>query len=319
MRKRRRSRSLRANASPRAWLSRNLQALLASLGRLRQRPLGNLMSILVIAIAMALPTGLYLLVDNLQRLSQSWDGSISATLFLVPGVSDTRVSQLTEHLRNDPAIAELRHLPPEEALAEFRRHSGLAEALDLLEENPLPHVILIQLDDDRLSRQALSLLLQNLKNRPEVESAVADLEWVSRFQAMVNILQRSALLLSLLLALAVLLVIGNTIRLEILGRRKEIEIMKLVGGSNAFIRRPFLYEGFWYGLLGGLGALLLVELSRQLLQGPVSTLSSLYESGFTLRGADPETILAVLLCGCSLGVAGAWIAVQQQLAEIEPS
>ncbi|HIE54808.1 MAG TPA: cell division protein, partial [Chromatiaceae bacterium] len=186
MRKRRHSRSLRGNINPRAWLLRNLQALIASLGRLRQRPLGNLMSILVISIAMALPTGLYLLVDNLQRLSQGWQGTASATLFLVPGVSDRQVSQLIEQLQLDPAIASLRHLDPDQALAEFRRHSGLAEALELLEENPLPHVILLQMSEADVSRQALSLLLQSLKSRPEVESAAADLDWVSRFQAMVN-------------------------------------------------------------------------------------------------------------------------------------
>ena len=318
MNRRRISRRLRAKADPRAWLGRNLQVLLSSLGRLWQRPMGSFMSILVIAIAMALPTALYLVTDNLQRLSRNWEGSASATLFLRTDVTADQVEQVLQRLKTMPEIGRLQHLTPEQALAEFEQYSGLGEAVSLLEENPLPHVVLIQAADAGFSAGKLSALLQRLEKLPEVETASADLQWVARFQAMIRILHRGALLLAALLALAVLLVIGNTIRLEIQGREREIAVVKLVGGSRAFIRRPFLYEGFWYGLLGSLGALLLVILSRWLLQEPVRQLSQLYASGFSLQGPSLTAASLVVASGCLLGVAGAWIAVHQQLDRIEP-
>jgi cell division transport system permease protein len=297
----------------------NLQALLASLGRLWQRPLGSLMSILVIAIALALPTGLSIVVNNLQRLSQSWEGAASATLFLKQELQAEQVETLLKQLRRDPGIGSIKHLDPDQALAEFRQYSGLGEAVSQLEKNPLPHVVLIRTANPHLPVEAFSSLLERIKALPEVETATADLQWMRRFQAMVHILQRTAQILSALLAMAVVLVIGNTIRLEIQHRRQEIRIIKLVGGSNAFIRRPFLYEGFWYGLLGSLAALLLVAASWLLLKDPVNQLSQLYGSKFALEGIPLQTAGLVLLLGCLLGVVGAWIAVHLQLAEIEPA
>lgn len=319
MNRRARKKRLRRELRPRAWLMRNLQVLFSSLGRLWQRPLGSLMSILVIAIAMALPTGLYVVVHNLERLAQGWEGAASATLFLEQGLKAGQVEALLKRLRQEPGISAIQHLDPDQALAEFRQYSGLGEAVSQLQENPLPHVVLVRTADPHIPVEAFSSLLERMKALPEVETATADLQWMRRFQAIVRILQRGAQLLSVLLAMAVVLVIGNTIRLEIQNRRQEIRIVKLVGGSNAFIRRPFLYEGFWYGLLGSLTALLLVAASWLLLRDPVDRLSQLYGSGFALEGIALQTAGMVLLLGCLLGVAGAWIAVHQQLGEIEPA
>ncbi len=309
---------LRSPWRPGAWLQRHLQVFFASLGRLWRRPLGNAMSILVIAIAMALPAGLHLLVLNLERLAGNWQGGASATLFLRQGIGEEAVAALVRELRADPRTGRLEHRTPEQALEEFRHHSGLGEAVALLEENPLPHVLLLRPADPQIASDAFAAWLEALGSRPEVERALADLEWVRRFQALLAVAERGTRILSALLALAVLLVIGNTIRLEIQSRRQEIEIIKLVGGSHAFIRRPFLYEGFWYGLLGGLLALLLVILSLRLLAGPVESLARLYGSAFALQGPDGFTVLAVLGAGVVLGVVGAWLAVQRQLDEIEP-
>ena len=167
--------------------------------------------------------------------------------------------------------------------------------------------------------QQFQALVEQIRSYPEVDRALIDLQWVSRFRAMVQLLRRGSQVVAFLLSLAVVLVIGNTIRLEIQGRREEIEIVKLVGGSRAFIRRPFLYEGFWYGLLGGLFALLLLELSLLFVRGPVERLAALYGGGFRIQGPGPFLVLAMLAIGVLLGVAGAWLAVQQQLDRIEPA
>lgn len=318
MNRRVRTQRLRQPMDPHGWFMRNLQVFFSSLGHLWQRPLGSLMSILVIAIAMALPTGLYVVVDNLQRLSQGWEGAASATLFLVQDTSDREVQDLLARLEKEPAIGRLHHLDPAQALAEFQQYSGLGEAVAQLQENPLPHVVLVQTADPHISPEAFSELLDGIRSYPQVETATADLQWMRRFQAIIRLLQRGAWLLSLLLSVAVVLVIGNTIRLEIQNRQQEIRIIKLVGGSNAFIRRPFLYEGFWYGLLGSTAALLLVAASWLLLREPANRLSQLYGSGFSLEGMAPLAALLVVGLGCLLGVAGAWIAVHQQLGEIEP-
>ncbi len=319
MARRRRTNRLRASLQPRAWLLRHLQVFVSSLGRIWQRPFGNGMSILVIAIAIALPAGLQLLVSNLAQLAGHWEGGASATLFLKPEVSDRQVKALLQRLGNDQRIGALEHLTPQQALEEFRQHSGLSEAISLLEENPLPHVVLLKPADAGLSPERFQALVRELRSQPEVDRAMVDLQWVSRFRAMVQLLRRGSQVLAVLLSLAVVLVIGNTIRLEIQGRREEIEIVKLVGGSRAFIRRPFLYEGFWYGLLGGLTALLLLELSLLFLRGPVERLAQLYGGGFRLQGPDPALALAMLLVAVLLGVIGAWLAVQQQLDRIEPA
>jgi len=316
--KRRNGGRLRPPFRPRAWAARHLQVLISSLGRLWRRPLGNFMSILVIAIALALPTGLHLLVHNLERLAGGWQGAASATLFLRREISDDQVKRLLKQLREDPAVGLVRHLTPAQALDDFRRHSGMADAITLLETNPLPHVVMIRPADPHIAPARFKNLVERLRKRPEVERAIADLQWVERFQGMVDLVRRSALLLSALLSLAVLLVIGNTIRLEIQSRRDEIEIVKLVGGSQAFIRRPFLYEGFWYGLLGAILALVLLAVSLVALRVPVARLAHLYASDFTLKGPGFTVVLLLLAAGSALGVLGAWVAVRQQLRRIEP-
>lgn len=319
MSRRRRGARLRSTPKPGAWLQRHLQVFFSSLGRLWQRPLGNAMSILVIAIAVALPAGLHLLVQNLEQLTDDWRSGASATLFLRQGISDDQVRALLKRLQDDQRLGGIEHLTPRQALAEFEQYSGMADAVSLLQENPLPHVILLRPARADMSVNTFRKLVEEVRHYPGVDRAIVDLQWVNRFQGMVQLVRRGSRILAALLSLAVLLVIGNTIRLEIQGRQQEIEIVKLVGGSRAFIRRPYLYEGFWYGLLGGLLAILLLALSLLMIQGPVAHLASLYGSHFQLQGLDPALILTTLGISVLLGVAGAWLAVQQQLDRIEPA
>ncbi len=307
------------NRNPMTWLLRHAQVMLASLGRLSRSPLGTTMTAAVLGIAIALPAGLYTLVNHVQALSGAWDGSVSISLFLRPDIRDDEAERLAQRLHTLPGVGELRLITPAQALDEFRRLSGFGEALDILDENPLPAVLLVNPTPAYSSPDKAEQLLLELRARPEVELAQLDLQWVRRLHAITLAIERAVWVLAALLSLAVLLIVGNTIRLEIQNRRPEIEITKLVGATNAFIRRPFLYDGLWYGLLGGLIAWLLVSISLWLLQGPIAQLSGLYDSVYRLEGPSFTSLLAMLGGGGLLGLTGAWIAVGRHLSEIEPS
>ncbi len=215
-------------------------------------------------------------------------------------------------------IAAVQLITPDEALKEFRENSGFADALDALDSNPLPAVMVITPSISHSAPESAEALVEELRQMPEVDIAQLDLQWLRRFQALTEIAARGVLLLASLLALAVLLIIGNTIRLEIQNQKDEIEITKLIGGTNAFIRRPFLYTGFWYGLFGGLLAWLLVSINMWLLTGPVKKLAGLYHSNFTLTSIDVTSLLVLILSSALLGLFGSWIAVARHLHAIEP-
>jgi cell division transport system permease protein len=301
------------------YLSRHAQVALNSLGRLYRSPLASLMTAAVIGIALALPSGLYLLTGNLQRLSTQWDGSASFSLFLQKSVASRQSQALLDKLQRWPELERLQLITPDQALAEFKQLSGFGEALDALDANPLPFVITIKPVRTHSDAGSAARLLEKLRAIPEVELAQLDLQWVERFNAIVDIIRRSIWVMAALLALAVLLITGNTIRLEIQNRRDEIEITKLIGGTDGFIRRPFLYSGFWYGVIGALLATLLVELAFLQLHSPVRRLAGLYESGFSLQTLSLTEGFALLMTGAGLGLLGAWLAVGRHLAAIEPA
>ena len=304
--------------SLRGWLLRHVQVMLYSLGRLVRKPLGTLLTTAVIGIAISLPVGLQSLVNNLQTLSENWQGASSLSVFLKTGLEQPQVDRLIQTLNDRPDIEKLSYISPQQALEEFRQFSGFGEALGLLQENPLPAVLLIRPARTHATPEQTARLAEQLTALVEVDMAQADLQWVRRFQGITRIIQRSTTVLAVLLALAVILIMGNTIRLEIQGRHKEIEIIKLVGGTNAFIRRPFLYEGFWYGLLGGVIAWLLLLVSFGLLSAPVAHLAGLYQSEFTLTSVSVAGVLTTLAGSALLGLAGAWLAVNRHLSDIEP-
>ncbi|MEJ1297758.1 MAG: permease-like cell division protein FtsX [Candidatus Sedimenticola sp. (ex Thyasira tokunagai)] len=319
-RKRRKSANINSRRQRRLdiWVLRHLQVLFSSLGRLSRSPLSTLMTSAVIGIALALPTGLYLLLNNVQTLSGSWEGAAGISLFLEQQVTDDSAAKMASKLRLDPAIKRVDVISKGQALEEFRSLSGFSGALDALDENPLPVVLIIEPESDRSTPEAAEVLLQQLQKLQGVAFAQLDLQWVRRFHAITEIAQRGVLVLASLLGLAVLLIVGNTIRLEIQNRHAEIEITKLIGGTDAFIRRPFLYNGLWYGLFGGIIAWIMVTLSVGLLDNPVAHLAGLYHSGFDLSGMDLITLLTLISGSTLLGLAGSWIAVGRHLSEIEP-
>jgi cell division transport system permease protein len=304
---------------PQIWLQRHAQVALASLGRLFNNSLASFMTCAVIGIALALPIGLHVMLNNLQSLSGGWDSGASISLFLKQSVSDKQAAALAKKLRLHKRIEKVELVTKEAALDEFQRLSGFAEALQALDSNPLPSLLVIQPKSDYTTAETAQLLVRELGLLPEADIVQLDLQWVRRLQAITVIAQRAVVVLATLLGLAVLLIVGNTIRLEIQNRQAEIEIAKLIGATNAFIRRPFLYTGIWYGFFGGIIAWLLVAISITLLKGPVSNLANLYESAFDLSSLDWRTVITLIAGSGLLGLTGSWLAVSKHLSAIEPS
>jgi len=303
---------------PVTWLSHHLQVALGSLGRLLRNPWATGMTIAVIAIAIALPASLYVLTRNLDLLSESWDQTTAISLFLTPDTDIEQARALAAALEAHPNLDQVTLIGPDQALSELGSYQGFSEAIAQLEENPLPVVLALQPTSEVRTPEALERLAREVEAPPQVDFARLDTRWIQRFQAILNLMQRGVVLLGSALALAVLLVVGNTIRLEIENRRNEIEIMELVGATPAFIRRPFLYTGGWYGLFGGTGAWLLVVLALALIQGPVSRLAALYHTQFSLTGLGSTTSLTILGGGLGLGLLGSWVSVGRHLSAARP-
>ena len=301
------------------YLLRHAQTFFYALGQLTRTPFSTLMTTAVIAIALAMPSGLHILLKNLQGVLSGWDSAAQISLFLERDTSEQAALGLAERLREHPAIIGVDYISAQRAMEEFRRLSGFGDALDALEENPLPPVLVVQPALDKQDPVALQVLVQELREQATVDLVQLDLEWVERLYGLLEIGRRGVMILATLLALAVMLVVGNTIRLMILNRRDEIVIIKLIGGTDTFIRRPFLYTGFWYGILGGLLAFIMVEMSLLVLSGPVNHLAGLYNSAFRLGGMDLATTGALLGGGLLLGLAGSWLAVGRHLRAIEPT
>jgi len=301
------------------WLQRHAQVALASLGRLFDTPLATLMTCAVIGIALALPLGLHLLLDNLQEVTGGWESGASISLFLKQEVSDQQARELAAKLRNHKRIERVRMIGRQAALEEFRRLSGFGQALEELDHNPLPALLVIQPKAQFGTAENAQMLVRELGLLPEADIVQLDLQWVRRLQAITLIAKRAVLVLASLLGMAVLLIVGNTIRLEIQNRHAEIEITKQIGATDAFIRRPFLYTGLWYGLFGGVIAWLMVAAAIGLLSGPVTELAALYQSAFDLSSIDFSSLLLLLGGSAALGLAGSWLAVGRHLSAIEPS
>jgi len=309
-----------AKGSPiQAWAVNHARTLIASLGTLTRQPASSLMTIAVIAIALSLPSGLLVLLNNASQISVDLDNNAQISVFLKASTSEKQAKNLVRKLRLYEDIEQVTMINKDKALLEFSKISGFGDAIEALDSNPLPHVITVQPKVDPTRPDRIQHLLKQLNKLKQVELAQLDLQWVKRLFAMLEIAQRGIWVIASLLGVAVLLVVGNTIRLDIQNRREEIEVTKLIGGTDAFIRRPFLYTGLWYGIGGGLCAWLLTTISIGLLDDSVAQLASLYNSGFTLDGLSFTETINLIGFSCFLGLGGSWIAVGRHLSEIEPS
>jgi cell division transport system permease protein len=300
------------------WLERHLQTLVGSLGRLWQKPFATLLTILVIGIALALPACLHVLVQNVRAASGGWSGALDVSVYMKQSASLADARSIADRVGKRRDVAEVKLVTADEALKEFKTNSGFGEALDALKDNPLPHALIVRPAEEFRDPGHVATLTGELKGLPGVDIVQLDTEWVSRFNAILDVVRRVVLLAAGLFALGILVIVGNTIRLDIENRRDEIEVTKLVGGSDAFVRRPFLYNGVWYGLGGGAIAWLIVAVVILVLSDPVQKIAGLYGSGFSLRGLGAEGSLALVGGGIVLGWLGSFIAATRELRGIEP-
>lgn len=302
----------------RSWLQHHRASALDSLGRLLASPFSSLMTWLVIGVAMALPVGLSVALDNARSVSSNWDSPAQVSLFLRAEMSEEAALRLQETLEERDDVGNTLFVGRDEALREFQELSGFGDVLQNLDDNPLPNLIIVAPAVERIDADAARVMQQSLAALPGVDRAVLDMEWVQRLNSLMALSQRLVMALGLILALGVLLVIGNTIRLAIENRRDEIVIIKLVGGSDPFVRRPFLYTGLWYGLGGSVVAWGVISITLWSLQAPLATLALLYQSSFVLLGLGLPGGLQLLLAGALLGLVGAWLAVARHLRAVQP-
>lgn len=300
------------------WLERHLQTLVGSLGRLWQQPFSALLTVLVIGIALALPACLHVLVQNVRAASGGWSNALDISVYMKPGTSIDEAKRAAERIGKRRDVSNVTVVKADDALAEFRRNSGFGEALDALKDNPLPHALIVRPAQEFRGPGQVGGLVAELKRLPGVDIVQLDTEWVSRFNAILDIVRRIVLLAAALFALGILVIVGNTIRLDIENRRDEIEVTKLVGGSDAFVRRPFLYSGAWYGLGGGLIAWLVVAVVILILGEPVRRIAGLYGSNYALQGLGAAGVGALVIGGIALGWLGSYIAATRELRGIEP-
>lgn len=301
-----------------AYRNLHAHALFSSLGRLVASRFSSVMTIVVLAIAISLASGFYILVANLQQLAGNLEASNQISLFLKDEISEARATKFANSIRQNPDIQDVKLITKEQALAEFQSYSGFGEAIKALEKNPLPVVIQVLPKNSLENEQTLRTLLDDFSRSAEVDFAQMDMQWVKRLQSIMEVVRRGVILLSLLLGAGVLFITANTIRLELYNRRNEVVIAKLVGATNGFIHRPFLYSGFWIGFFSGVTAWFIVTTIMLILKQPVETLSRLYDGAFHVLFLGFTETLALLFISSVLGVVGSWIVLHFQLQQLKP-
>ncbi|HEX5755759.1 MAG TPA: permease-like cell division protein FtsX [Arenimonas sp.] len=297
----------------RAWREHHLYSLASALQRFRQRPVATGLTVGVMAVAIALPLGLALALANIDRFAGNIAASRDIGVFLKPEVEVARAEALAAQWRQRADVEEVQLRTPEEGLAEFRAMSDLAGALEVLEENPLPVVLILRPTGDGVA------LADELKQLPEAEIVQHDALWRQRLQAWIGFGQRLSEVVAVLLGLGVLLVVGNTVRLDIGARGEEIAVLQHLGATDGFVRRPFLYLGASYGLAAGALALGLLAAAAQALQPALAALIASYGVDFALAGPGWRGAAAVLLAAATLGWLGAWLATGHHLRQTRPT
>lgn len=311
-----RSQQTRVSSRLRAWGRHHRAMALDSLFRLVRYPLGNLLTMLAIAIALVLPAALWLTLDSAKMLDAELDESASLTVYLEMGVDAAQASRIEEAVSADDGVAKTRMISPEQGMADFQQSLGIDDTLAGLEDNPLPASIVISPQD--VEPAAMAELAERLEGLAGIDEVRVDLAWVERLRHLAALGRRVALALGVLFGFGVLLVVGNTIRLAVESRRREIEVVMLIGATHAFVRRPFLYSGAWYGAGGGLLALGLLALGNHWLSLPVAALAASYGASFSLPQLDVTGSTILLSCSTLLGWLGAWLAVTRHLSSIRP-
>ena len=308
---------VRSSSAFSIWLTRHASMSLGALGRLSRQPFASLMIILVIGVTLALPAAINVVIKNAQSVSGSWDNALDFSVYLKLDLTVSEAEGLARLIGQRADITSVDLVTADEALAEFKQQSGFGAALDQLGNNPLPHALVVRPSPGNTSA-SLTLLQEEIGNLPETDLVQVDTEWVQRFHAILDIVRQALAIGAALLGLAIVVIIGNTIRLDIENRREEIEVTKLIGASNAFVRRPFLWTGFWYGLLGGSCALLLVQYGLYLLRDPGARLAGLYQGNITVTTLGAAESLAIIGTAVFLGLLASWVTAARHMRRIEP-
>ena len=298
------------------WISHHWHAFFLALRRLAGAPLASLLNITVIGVAFSLPTGVYMLLGNVQNFSGQISEAPQLSVFLKPGTDKAAIEKLESHLKQHPQIANFRFISKDEALKQLKQKSGLADTVNSLTRNPLPDAFII--DARSVSPETLKQLRTEMLKWPDSEHVQLDSAWMERLNALLKLGQLAALILTALLSFALIVVTFNTIRLQILTKRDEIEISKLIGATSNFIRRPFLYFGAIQGVAGGAIAWLIVAVVINLINSELTNLVQLYAIDFHLYHISFEDSISLLLFSAWLGWAGSWLSVASHLWQIEP-
>jgi cell division transport system permease protein len=298
----------------RSYRQHHQATLKSSTLKILQEPLQSLLTILVIAIALTLPAALYLSVENIRQLSGGVDASAQISVFVKKGARESALKGLTQKLEGLSGVASVSYISAQKALDEFEALSGFGSALEYLDENPLPDSFLVQ----PLLIGDAPRLVSEIRELSLVDDVQLDLAWLQRLDALLDMGRKLVLALGAALGLGVILVVGNTIRLAIQSRRDEITVVKMVGGTDAYVRRPFLYSGLLFGVFGALVAAILLTALGFWLAGPVDKLALLYQSQFSITGLGVGGVVTLLLIGGTIGLIGAWLAVGQHLRNIQP-
>lgn len=298
------------------YFRHNLQEFATSVAQLLRSPGAAFMTVAAIGVTLALPALLYVITENIDRLTGNWEGQAQVNLFLARDVQDP--AELQDRLHSLADIDSIDAVPPEQGLADFKKYSGFAQASDLLDSNPLPWTLVVQLARGHRDIEAVEAFIERATALPEVDNVRSDVLWLRRLAAMVEIGHRLVWVLAVLLGFAVVVIISNTVRLAILSRAHEIEVIKLIGGTDRFIRRPFLYQGFAQGALGAVAAVLMVTICIEALREPITSLVSEYGSGYRLLGLDWTAAAGLLGLGSGLGWCASRWSVGRHLKDIEP-
>ena len=301
-----------------AYFLHHMQSLVFSLGKIYHSPATTIMTVAVIGITLSLPGGFYLFLKNIDAMSGDFRSSSQISLYLDIEMDEKKARAMERQVADMPDVADTRFVSKGESLEAFRQTSGFGKSIDTLSSNPLPHTIIVE-PSSSADTFAVKNLLNLLQTLPGVEIAKLDTEWLERLYTILEIARRSVAIITILFGFAVLLIIGNTIRLDIQNRYQEIIVTKLIGATNAFIRRPFLYGGLWYGLLGGLISWFIVEIGYLAISGPLDRLKLLYQADLVIITFSFQDFIILISSSTLLGLTGSWIAVARHLNQIEPT
>jgi len=307
------TRPARPNSRLGTWLDHHVYSLVASAGRMLRKPWATALTIGVMAVAITLPLGLWAALGNVERFTGTVEQSRQISLFLKPQVTVDRARALAEELRGRGDIATLELRTPEQGMDELRRSSGLGEAISAVDGNPLPSVLVVTPKGDE------TMLADSLRTLPDVDVVQHDAAWRQRLDQWLRFGVRLAWVLAALLGLGALLVVGNTVRLDIQSRRDEIAVLQQLGATDGFIRRPFLYLGLSYGLVAGLLALGLLTAADHALREPLAALAQSYGSQFALHGFDLTNAVAIVVGSGLLGWIGAGLVTGHYLRQTRPT